>query len=73
MSNHRILLDIMLHGRFICQMRYEGHGRPMMNDEGEIVEVYDDMELRAFVEQKKPSLRGKDYVIEFTDRSVFKI
>lgn len=50
-----IFLDIMLNDRFVCTMKYRYC--PLFPI------VYE--ELVAFVENKRPSLKGKDYRIAF--------
>lgn len=50
-----LIFDIMLNDRFVCTMRYKFC--PLFPI------VYE--ELIAFIETKRPSLRGKDYRIAF--------
>lgn len=66
---NKVLLDIMLGGRFICQLRYDGMPFPEMID-GKIVPVYDSEDIRKFVYEKRPSLRGRDIRIEFSNNKV---
>lgn len=70
MSNKTILLDIMVDGRFNCQLRYKGHPFPKMID-GKVVPVYDGDEISKFVFEKRPSLKGKDVQICFAEQLVF--
>ncbi len=63
----RLLLDIMLNERWQCQLRYYKRGFPRIVD-GKIVEVYDMCDLRRFVEEQRPSLIGKPYVIEISNQ-----
>lgn len=65
-----ILLDIMHDGRFVCQLRYTKRGFPKIIG-GEVREVYESKDIEAFVEQQRPSLKGKDYQIVFTKNKVF--
>ena len=65
----KVLLDIMFNGRFICQLRYDGMPFPEMID-GKVVPVYDSKDLERFVYEKRPSLRGKDIRIEFSNNKV---
>ena len=65
----KILLDVMLHGRFVCQLKYDKRGLPDMVD-GEIIEVHNQQEIKDFVFQQRPSLIGKDIVIEFASQRV---
>ena len=61
----KVLLDVMLNGRFICQLKYEGMPFPELID-GKVVPVYDTEDMERFVFEKRPSLRGKDIRIEFS-------
>lgn len=63
------LLDIMKDGRFYKQLKYTKRGIPEEID-GEILEVFDDFELKNFVEESLPSLKGKNYRIRFSDGKV---
>ena len=67
MAKKHILLDIMLNGRFICQLKYEGMPFPELID-GKVVPVYDTEDMARFVFEKRPSLRGKDIKIEFSSQ-----
>ena len=64
-----LLLDIMLNGRFKCQLKYEKNGFPLIMD-GEVLESYDASDLKEFVERERPSLKGKDFKIEFATQKV---
>ena len=64
-----VLLDVMLNGRFVCQLKYPKRGLPDMVD-GEIIEVHNQQEIKDFVFQQRPSLIGKDIVIEFASQRV---
>lgn len=64
-----LLLDIMLGQRFVCQLRYTKRGMPEMIN-GQMVEVHQSDDLQAFVEQQRPSLKGKNYNIEFATQRV---
>lgn len=64
-----ILLDIMIDGRFVCQLRYTHRGFPTLVG-GVVKEVHDADNLRQFVEQQRPSLRDKKYTIAFTDQKI---
>ena len=64
-----LLIDIMLDGIWKGQLKYCKHGKPSLID-GEIIEYYEEEELRAFVEEKKPSLKGKPYTIEFSNQRI---
>ena len=67
--NKPLLLDVMLNGRFVCQLKYNKRGLPDMVN-GEIVEVHNQQEIKDFVFEKRPSLRGKDISIEFASQKV---
>lgn len=69
MAKKQILLDIMLGGRFICQLKYEGMPFPELIN-GKVVPVYDTKDMARFVFEKRPSLRGKDIRIEFAKNKV---
>ena len=62
-----LLLDILEKGRFICQLKYDKRGFPEMID-GHIEEVYRLEDLEKFVLDKRPSLRGRDIRIKFSNQ-----
>lgn len=66
-NKHPILLDVMLKGRFVCQLRYNKHGQLKIID-GEMQEVYDLEDLKAFVIQKRPFLKDEPFTIEFAEQ-----
>ncbi len=63
MAVKKLILDIMLHDRFVCTLRM-----PVTFD---MIEDYDEMggviinldKVQEYVENKRPSLIGKDYRI----------
>lgn len=55
-----VYLDIMLGGRFYCQLRYEYC--PLF--------PVDSRELEDYILNKRPSLRGKDFTINFSTNKV---
>ena len=57
-----LYLDIMLHGRFLCQLPYPKRGFPQLVD-GKIIEAYDYDDFLRFVYQQRPSLKGKNIEI----------
>lgn len=63
------LIDITLNGRFVCQVKYTKRGFPEEID-GQIVEVHRMDDICSFIESLRPSLKGKDYHIEFTNQKV---
>jgi hypothetical protein len=59
-----MLLDIMLNGKFVCQLNYKKKGYYVKMD-GKLTEVHSDIDIVNFVERMRPSLRGKKYNICF--------
>jgi hypothetical protein len=70
MSSNKVLIDVMVDGRFNCQLAYEGSPFPQMVD-GKVVPVYDGNDISRFVYEKRPSLKGKAVTIEFATQKVF--
>lgn len=66
-----VLMDIMLNGRFYCQMPCEAKGDWKIVD-GEIKETYDIEKVKTYIESKLPNLKGKNYEVYFTDKKVGK-
>lgn len=64
-----LLIDVMIGERFICQLRYLGNPFPSVVG-GVILPTYDGDDIKRFVEEKRPSLKGKGYRIEFSNQSV---
>ena len=64
-----ILVDVMVDGRFYTQVRYTKHGIPQMIN-GEIKEVHNTDDIKKFVLEQRPSLRGKNYQINFSNQRV---
>lgn len=64
-----LLIDIILEGRFVCQLRYTKHGIPQMIN-GEIKEVHNTDDINKFVLEQRPSLKGKNYQINFSNQRV---
>ena len=67
--NSPLLLDIMKDDRFYKQLKYTKRGIPEEID-GKILETFDDFELKNFVEESLPSLKGKNYRIRFSDGKI---
>lgn len=65
-----VLLDVMVDGRFNCQLRYFGTPFPQIID-GEVVACYNDDDIKNFVYEKRPSLKGKNVQIRFAKQKVF--
>ncbi|MBQ9532638.1 MAG: hypothetical protein IJR71_01560 [Prevotella sp.] len=63
------MLDIMLDGRFVCQLRYHGQPFPKIIN-GKVCATYDSRDIVKFVHEKKPSLDGKPIEIAFTNQRV---
>lgn len=70
MKKPKILLDIMLDGRFVCQLRYARHGQFKIIN-GHMAEVYDLDDLQSFVEKERPSLIGQPYKIELSQQRTY--
>lgn len=68
--NKPILVDVMLGGKFVCQLKYTKRGFPRIFADGEVIESVSQDDLRAFVEEKRPSLKGKDYKVAFSNQRV---
>lgn len=64
-----ILLDVMLNNHFVCQLKYDKQGFPALID-GNIVEQHNIEDLERFVEEKRPSLKGKPYTIAFSNQKI---
>lgn len=71
MSSNKVLIDVMIDGRFYTQVRYDKHGWPEIID-GKIHEVRRDSDMEKFVLDKLPSLKGKDYRLRIADQIVFR-
>ena len=65
-----IILDVMLDKHFVCQVAYPLTGKQLIEHNGKILEVMDEAELRNIIETKRPSLKGKNYHVAFTNRKV---
>lgn len=64
-----VLLDIVLNGRFLCQLPYRRVGHLEIID-GKPLYVCTEAEVRSFVESKRPSLIGKDFKVELSNQRV---
>ena len=65
-------VDVILDGKFICQLQYTKHGFPQMTEQGVIEESHRYADIREFVEERRPSLAGKLYECEITEQRVWK-
>lgn len=63
-------LDVMLNGRFVCQLRYKGYPFPKIID-GKVKLCYEYSDLRRFVYEQRPSLIGKNVNIIPSKQTVF--
>lgn len=64
-----ILLDIMLDDRFLCQMDYTAPAKPLFI-EGKPMNVYNLDDIKSFVYSKRPSLKGKNIRISFSNQKI---
>lgn len=64
----KVFLDVMLDDRYVATLTYPVSLKNVRQDDGKLSFSVDYSELTAFVERERPSLRGKQYRIEFTDR-----
>lgn len=71
MTSKPVLLDIMEKGRFIGQMVYDKRGFPEIVD-GNIVEAYNLKEIEKYVLEERPSLRGRDIKIAFSNQKTLR-
>ena len=65
-----ILMDVMVGNHYECQIEYPLTGRKTVEIDGNLMEVIDENYLHQLIETKKPSLKYKDYHVEFTDRKI---
>lgn len=71
MKHPPLFLDIMLNGRFVCQMKYVGNPRPIFID-GKVVPTYDSEDIVRFVFKQRPSLIEKNINIRFSTKKTFR-
>lgn len=64
-----LLLDVMVDGRYYHQLKYPKRGFPTFID-GSIIEVHNLEDIKTFVEDKLPSLKGKKWSAIPTDQRV---
>ena len=65
----KLYIDVMEHGRFLCQVPYYGHGFPELID-GKVESVYDSEDLLKAVLDKRPSLSGRNIKLALTTERV---
>ena len=70
MKPKSILVDVMLGDHYECQVSYPLRGYPLIESNGEVVEIIDENVLRNIIETKKPSLKNKNYHVAFTNQRV---
>lgn len=64
-----ILIDVMLNGRFVCQLHYTGKGHLEMID-GELFGVQSESDIREWINEQRPSLRNKNINIRISNKRV---
>lgn len=64
MANRSVMFDVMLKGRFVCTLSMEITPPRIAEWIGKMP-VLKTAAIRDFIEQKRPSLKGKPYIIEF--------
>ena len=64
-----VYIDVMVGNNFVCQLRYDKPGFPEIHD-GEVIETHREKDIKAFIEEKRPSLRGKPYHVSFSNQRV---
>jgi hypothetical protein len=64
MANRSVMFDVMLKGRFVCTLSMEITPPRIAEWIGKMP-VLKYKAIQDYVEQKRPSLRGKNYRIEF--------
>ena len=64
-----LLIDVMIGDEYVCQLKYTKHGFPDMVD-GKIIEIYREKDIKAFIEEARPSLKNKKYTISFSNQRV---
>ena len=62
-----MLIDVMKEDYFVCQLKYEKRGFPKIVD-GNIIETFDAKDIQKFVESQRPSLKGTNYRIAFSEQ-----
>ena len=67
MAKKQILLDIMLNGKFVCQLKYDGEQHPEILD-GRVVYMFDGNDIERFVYEKRPSFVNRDIRIRLSDQ-----
>lgn len=64
-----LLLDIMVGSKFLCQLKYTKRGFPEFID-GKFIEVHNLDDIKSFIETQRPSLKDKNYRIEFSNQKI---
>ncbi len=68
-TKNNMFIDVMLKGRFACQLRYSGRPFPLLLN-GKVQAAYDFTDIRQFVEEKRPSIKDKDFRIAISNQQV---
>lgn len=61
-----IYIDVILNGKFQRQLRYEGNYHLEEDLNGNIIRCFSEKDIKEFVDKKLPSLKGKNYNVDFT-------
>lgn len=69
MKNDVVVLDIMLDGVHKGQVKYTKPGFPQIID-GKVIESYNYNDWIKFVEEQRPSLKGKPFSVIPTNQKV---
>ena len=70
MNKNSILIDMMLGNHHECQIDYPLNRCSIIDCGDRVIPVINERQLAAFIESKRPSLKGKDYHVEFTNQKV---
>jgi|GEM_PF-3385179 len=67
---HKVLFDVLLNDRFVCQLSYTKEVTALTTDDGkEFCGVhFKKNEIKNYVISKMPSLKGRDFQVAFTNQ-----
>lgn len=67
---HKVLFDVLLNDRFVCQLSYTKEVTTLTMDDGKELRGvhFIKNEIKNYVISKKPSLRGRDFQVAFTNQ-----
>lgn len=65
-------VDVILDGKWIRQLQYTKHGFCQVTEQGTIEESHRYADIRAFVEERCPSLADKLFECEITEQRVWR-